>query len=275
MAINFAAASTAGLNNPGTEIITLVKDGSGNFINPPSYDKIRAYLRSGEVPMLFVTDEAGETGSLYQLVEYSEIENKIRFSNDANAIEFCAGCKVPVVSDVVPKPLTYDYMPEGYPSKTVEAVTVMAEQEVAFAVEGGAAPGEGTAYGDLPALEIVEGKTYAVNWDGTEYECVCVALGTSLNLGNTYILGGPDDTGEPFAYYYDYDKGESYFATLDTAATHTISVKTIAETVTPMAAEFLPSEINELIMNSSTTGSTKKFKITVDDSGNISATAVT
>ena len=97
MAINFAAASTAGLNNPGTEIITLVKDGSGNFINPPSYDKIRAYLRSGEVPMLFVTTEGGETGSLYQLAEYSETENKIRFSNSANAIEFGAGGAAPAV----------------------------------------------------------------------------------------------------------------------------------------------------------------------------------
>ena len=100
MDITFSAASTAGLNNPGTEIITLVKDESGNFINPPSYDKIRAYLRSGEVPMLFVTDEAGETGSLYQLVEYSETEDKIRFSNDANTIEFSAGAAAPVVSEV-------------------------------------------------------------------------------------------------------------------------------------------------------------------------------
>ena len=98
--ITFSAASTAGLNNPGTEIITLVKDGSGNFINPPSYDKMRAYLSSGEVPMLFVTDEAGETGSLYQFVEYSETENKIRFSNDATTIAFSAGAAAPVVSDV-------------------------------------------------------------------------------------------------------------------------------------------------------------------------------
>ena len=100
MSINFAAASTAGLNNPGTEIITLVKNESGNFVNPPSYDKMRAYLRSGEVPMLFVSAEDGETGSLYQLDEYSETENKIRFSNSANAIEFCAGASAPVVSDV-------------------------------------------------------------------------------------------------------------------------------------------------------------------------------
>lgn len=98
MAINFAAASTAGLNNPGTEIITLVKDGSGNFINPPSYDKMRAYLSSGEVPMLFVTDETGKNGSLYQFTDYSETENKIRFSNDMNTIEFSAGAVTPVVS---------------------------------------------------------------------------------------------------------------------------------------------------------------------------------
>ena len=100
MDITFSAASTAGLNNPGTEIITLVKDGGGNFINPPSYDKMRAYLSSGEVPMLFVTTEGGETGSFYQFVEYSETENKIRFSNDTNAIEFSAGAAAPVVSDV-------------------------------------------------------------------------------------------------------------------------------------------------------------------------------
>ena len=42
-----------------------------------------------------------------------------------------------------------------------------------------------------------------------------------------------------------------------------------------MAKEFLPSEVNEFIMNSSTPDSTKKFKITVNDTGNISATEVT
>ena len=50
--------------------------------------------------MLFVTTEGGETGSFYQFVEYSETENKIRFSNDTSAIEFGAGAAAPVVSDV-------------------------------------------------------------------------------------------------------------------------------------------------------------------------------
>lgn len=235
MAINFAAASTAGLNNPGTEIITLVKDESGNFINPPSYDKMRAYLSSGEVPMLFVTTEGGETGSLYQLDGYSETENKIRFSNNANAIEFCAGCVAPVVSDVVPKPLTYDYMPEGYPSKSVQTTTLMEEQELAFTA------GEGVYMSPLTnALEIVAGQTYTVNWDGTEYECVCSAVQASLALGNLSIMGEGDNTDEPFIYANTPNMG-SAFITLDTSASHTIGVKRTEEVITPMAEEFLPA----------------------------------
>lgn len=232
MDITFSAANAIGLNNPGTEIITLVKDGSGNFINPPSYDKMLVYLRSGEVPMLFVTTEGGDTGSLYQLADYSETENKIRFSNDANAIEFGAGANAPVVSDVVPKPLTYDYMPEGYPKKSAETVTVMAEQELAFAPIG--VKGQ---YGAqlTKALDIVDGQTYTVKWDGTEYECVCSVYQSSLVFGNLSIMDMGNDTGEPFLY------ADTAFATTDTSASHTISVKRIEETATPMAEEFLPA----------------------------------
>ena len=38
--------------------------------------------------------------------------------------------------------------------------------------------------------------------------------------------------------------------------------------------KYIPSELNEIILPSSTSSSTKKFKITVDDSGTISATEV-
>ena len=238
MAINFAAASTAGLNNPGTEIITLVKDGSGNFINPPSYDKMRAYLSSGEVPMLFVTDEAGKTGGFYQFVEYSETENKIRFGNDTNAIEFGAGGAAPVVSNVVPKPLTYDYMPEGYPKKTMGTVIVMDERELTFAAVGDT--GQYAVWLE-EAFEVVKGQTYIVNWDGTEYECVCVIVQSAPTIGNLSIGGGGNDTGEPFIYQYDTKNARGFFATLDTSASHTISVKGTEETVTPMAEEFLPA----------------------------------
>ena len=124
MAINFAAASTAGLNNPGTEIITLVKDGGGNFINPPSYDKMRAYLRSGDVPCLFVTDEGGTTGDIYQFSGYSETENKIRFSGEKTAIEFSAGSDAPVETEI-----------EGGGAEITDGIVVKARDADGYATE--------------------------------------------------------------------------------------------------------------------------------------------
>ena len=98
----------------------------------------------------------------------------------------------------VPKPLTYDYMPEGYPTKAMGAVPIMEEQEVAFALA------QGTVYlAQLQRpLKIVGGQTYTVNWDGTEYECVGFTMGSDSGLGNLSLMGTGDDTGEPFLCIY-------------------------------------------------------------------------
>ena len=176
----------------------------------------------------------------------------------------------------VPKPLTYDYMPEGYPSKSVGTVTLMEEQEVAFSSEGNT--GQYTAY-LTELLEIAQGQVCTVKWDGTEYELVCSVFNSSLILGNLSISGLGDDTGEPFLYV---SAGRALFITFDTSASHIISVKTTEEIVTPMAEEFLPNipadklpAADALYLKSSTADSTKQFKITVNDSGTISATEVT
>ena len=168
----------------------------------------------------------------------------------------------------VPKPLTYDYMPEGYPTKkTTGTVTVMEEQELAFAhVQNGVYVSSGQV-----SLPIVRGRSYTVNWDGAKYECVCVERNKTATLGNLSIMGEGEDTGEPFLY----EAGR--FGTFDTAVSHTISVTTAEEVITPMAVEFLPNVVvlDFIIMNSSTTDSTKKFKITVDDGGTLTATEAT
>ena len=134
----------------------------------------------------------------------------------------------------VPKPLTYDYMPEGYPTKAMETVTLMGEQELAFAEV------KNSIYGSFlapPPLNIVGGHTYTVTWDGVEYECLCADNDKQRYLGNKSIFGTGNNTGEPFLYDYY----QNAFATLDTSASHTISVKTSAEVITPMAEEFLPA----------------------------------
>ena len=149
----------------------------------------------------------------------------------------------------VPKPLTYDYMPEGYPTKTVQTTTLMEEQQVAFTLNNGKYIAEITN-----PFEIVEGQTYIVNWDGAEYECVCFAFKSKHFIGNLSIAGASDDTGEPFLCI----PVEYLFATLDTSATHTISVKTTGEIVTPMAEEFIPSGVTAAIENAQVTAETAK-----------------
>lgn len=137
----------------------------------------------------------------------------------------------------VPKPLTYDYMPEGYPSKSVQTTTLIEEQEVAFTLTK-------NFYTALiaSALELVVGQTYTVNWDGTEYECICSAINERVyQIGNASIKGAGDDTGEPFLCAHNTVHGGYQFYTHDTSASHTISVKKMGEIVTPMAEEFLPN----------------------------------
>ena len=135
----------------------------------------------------------------------------------------------------VPKPLTYDYMPAGYPTKSMQTTTLMEEQELAFTLSDGFYMASITN-----AFEIVVGQTYTVKWDGTEYECVGVVFNSMPLLGNLSIIGAGADTGEPFLYGYSSNMGGG-FNTLDTSASHTISVKTTKEIVTPMAEEFLPT----------------------------------
>ena len=140
----------------------------------------------------------------------------------------------------VPKPLTYDYMPEGYPRKSVQTTTLMEEQELAFALTG-----DSGQYGVqlTEAFEVVKGQTYTVNWDGTEYECVSFASNSMPMIGNLSILSmsESDDTGEPFLCY---SNGNMVgVGTFDTSASHIISVKTTEEVITPMAEEFLPDTV--------------------------------
>lgn len=171
----------------------------------------------------------------------------------------------------IPKPLTYDYMPEGYPSKSVEYVTLMEEQEVTFSES------DGTYQATAPVqFEVSDGQTYTVVWDGVEYSCV-----GHIEYGASYI-GNPEafrleSTGEPFLYASM--NSQFLWVSYDTSASHTIKVMRQQETITTMDVNFIPNTIqrvgDDVIIPSSTPDSTKKFKITVDDSGAISATEVT
>ena len=169
----------------------------------------------------------------YEFTKLSNVPAVSEFPEGANAIIETNGEIKRCPPSNVPKPLTYDYMPEGYPKKSVGTVTVMEEQELAFAhVTNGVYEAFLT-----DRLALVPGQTYTVKWDGTEYECVFFDDGKDAYFGNTSIVGWGEDTGEPFSYL----PNDGAFVTFDTSASHTISVKRTEETVTPMAEEFLPN----------------------------------
>ena len=166
----------------------------------------------------------------------------------------------------IPKPLTYNYMPEGYPKKGIEYVTLMEEQEVTF-TENSSPMGANSPV----ALEINKGDKLTVVWDGVSYDVVVKGEVGGFWFGNQAISDPYfEATDEPFLYWSSY----SIWFTSDTATSHTIKVMRQQETITPMSADFMPV-VDGVIISSSTADSTKKFRVTVDDSGTIKATEVT
>ena len=209
------------------------------------------------------TGAAGEAGGYYAPSVTQPDENTLRLAFTPSKED------MPAVADTditlpgggggsVPKPLTYDYMPEGYPNIIKEYTPLVEVQEVNFQVSGGS---QGVGLQDQ--FVLVEGQTYVVIWDGTEYERVAKTFSSTTYFGNLALAGAVENTGEPFLCAMLGGK-VTWFA--DTAAIHTIGVSLVSKTVTPMAEYFLP-------VLTSPNGT--KYKLTVDDSGTISATEVT
>ena len=132
----------------------------------------------------------------------------------------------------IPKPLTYDYMPEGYPSKGIGTVTLMEEQEVTFTNSGGIYQATAPV-----KIDISDGQTYTIFWDGVEYSCVGhVADGFSY-IGNPAAFGA-ESTGEPFLYANV--NSQSLWVSYDTSANHTIKVTTIGTVYQTIDVNMLP-----------------------------------
>lgn len=135
----------------------------------------------------------------------------------------------------IPKPLTYDYMPEGYPSKSVETVTLMEEQEVAFTNS------EGLMMAISPvAFELAEGDNLTVVWDGVNWDAAVTVFGGQYPAFGNLGLGDLGDiTDHPFIYF-GRGGGNALWATTDTAANHTIKVTATKTVFQSMSEDFIP-----------------------------------
>lgn len=135
-----------------------------------------------------------------------------------------------------------------------------------------------------PLVELAEGGNYFVVWDGVNYECDCYniigsdgtvwnCLGNSANMRAFETLHPTDD---PFLVRFTkLSDNRSLFVmeTDSTELTHKVGVYKGEKLLNKMPTELMP-ELDNVIIKSSTEGSSKKFKLTVDDNGTIKATEV-
>lgn len=116
---------------------------------------------------------------------------------------------------------------------------------------------------------------YKVIWDGTAYICsgvdVSAFIPKTSYIGNASVLG-LTDTGEPFFILMQNELGYAFF---DVYATKemTRSIVIFELMNRSIDSKFLPQtmEPEQLILTSSTEGSTKRFQIKVDDTGTLQA----
>lgn len=80
----------------------------------------------------------------------------------------------------------------------------------------------------LTTVELTVGNTYKVSWDGATYECDCVLVSGFPAIGNQSIISVGADTGEPFLISPLPDNSGTDIYTLDTSASHAISISTFA-----------------------------------------------
>lgn len=154
---------------------------------------------------------------------------------------------------------------------------------------------------DVSAAAVLEaGKTYEVSFNGQKYICEAVAFedgsddatNYSAYVGNAKLMGDIDswEAGElPFfigsrigdapLLYMCSNVGYRRYSSSPYTGTAKVAINEVKVGYKQIGEKNIPDTImrvgDDVILASSTEGSTKKFRLTVDDSGTISATEVT
>lgn len=87
------------------------------------------------------------------------------------------------------------------------------------------------------SFDFVEGQTYTISWDGTDYVCTGILFNNISIFGNLGILGAGPDTGEPFIFY---NQGQWLVASTESATEHIIGIKTTLIPIVTLNEKYLP-----------------------------------
>lgn len=97
-------------------------------------------------------------------------------------------------------------------------------------------------------IELTVGETYEVSWDGAVYECVCESVSGFPVLGNMSIMGAGADTGEPFVISPLADNRGIEIYTLDTSASHAISISFASAEVVKIPDKYISDTFRDVVI---------------------------
>ena len=176
-------------------------------------------------------------------IDYDKVkENYMEYTGEAinalTGITLCSGGKLP--TGVQPDWNQNDVSAPDYvknrPFYTDTVETVLVEEStVSFADKG-----NGLYEAEFPStFAATVGEIYNVRWDSTVYECTCVDFNGDIVIGNLSIPGSGSDTGEPFLMLVE-NGIRIVIYTLDTSASHTISISRFVPGVIKIDKKYLP-----------------------------------
>ena len=133
-------------------------------------------------------------------------------------------------------------------------------------------------YSGSSPLNIAVGQNYLVKWNGKEYRCMAVdGTGLSGVEQGSVVLANPGANLTTYAgmiFAIVTVPGETMATIVSNDSEATVSIHHITPEYHKLDEGLLPESVDGIVVRSSTADSTKKFKITVDDSGTITATEV-
>ena len=89
----------------------------------------------------------------------------------------------------------------------------------------------------LESFDAVEGQTYTISWDGTDYVCTCILYNGGQFFGNLGVFGFGDDTGEPFTFVHG-EMWEVY--TTESETEHVIGITGNVAPIAKIDKKYLP-----------------------------------
>ena len=131
---------------------------------------------------------------------------------------------------------------------TTEEQVIFSQENIAFTEQNGV-----YASDSMPITAISSGEKVRVDFDGETYDCVAYVFDADsgsysvvpgqgsdhIFIGNGFLYGSGEDTGEPFLIMYSRSRSKIVIATLLTNPTHTVSVTRAVETVHKIPEKFL------------------------------------